>query len=147
VIGELVDAGALPHEVFRNLYERDSISRVKLRAIVLSRLCVEQNGRLAHTHVLVDDFSQTGAVPSETEDFVNMGLSIEGTEVALMMTEQPAGTVKVSFRSRGAVDCSRLAGGFGGGGHKAAAGATLDGQVRTVGPQVLAAVRQALAAQ
>ena len=54
------------------------------------------------------------------------------------------GGVKVSFRARKGLDCSRLAAQFGGGGHKAAAGATLPGSMPESVDQVLAAVRQAL---
>ncbi len=144
VVADLVEAGACPTEVFRQLYERDSLSRAKLRGIVLSRLQTELAGRLAHTHVRGADFAQTGAVPSETEDFINMGLAIDGTDVAVMLTEQPTGTVKISFRSRGSVDCSALAASFGGGGHKAAAGATLDGDYDTIEHRVLEAVRAAM---
>ncbi len=141
VIAQLVAAGACPSHIFQQLYERDSMSRAKLRGIVLSRIVTEIEGRLAHTHVLAEDFAETGALPSETEDFVNMALAIVGTEVAVMLTEQPVGTVKVSFRSRGTVDCSRLAAGFEGGGHKAAAGATLQGPFEAVQLRVLNAVR------
>jgi phosphoesterase RecJ-like protein len=41
------------------------------------------------------------------------------------MMELPAGGIKLSLRSRGPLDCCELAGKFGGGGHRAAAGATL----------------------
>ncbi len=144
VIAELVAAGASPAVIFQQLYERDSMSRVKLRGIVLSRIVTEIDGRLAHSHILAEDFAETGALPSETEDFVNMALSIAGTEVAVLLTEQPVGTVKVSFRSRGTVDCSRLAASFDGGGHKAAAGATLAGPFEAVQLRVLNAVRSAM---
>ena len=46
--------------------------------------------------------------------------------------------------SRSAVDCSRLAEQWGGGGHKAAAGAFVAGPLAEVQPQVLSAVRQAM---
>ena len=121
------------------------MSRAKLRGIVLSRMVTEIDGRLAHTHVLAEDFAETGALPSETEDFVNMALAIAGTEVAVMLTEQPVGTVKASFRSRSSVDCSQLAASFDGGGHKAAAGATLHGPFETVQLRVLDALRERLA--
>ena len=52
--------------------------------------------------------------------------------------------MKVSFRTRTDVDCSRLAGQFGGGGHRAAAGATIAGPMAEVIDRVLRAVRQAL---
>ena len=73
-----------------------------------------------------------------------MGLAIDGTEVAVMLTEQPAGTIKVSFRSRNTVDCSVIAAAFGGGGHKAAAGATVEGPFEAVQSRVLDALRHAV---
>ncbi len=133
-----------PHEIYAHLYERDSMSRAKLRGIVLMRLETELEGRLAHTHVLAEDFAVTGAQPNETEDFVNMGLAIDGAEVAVMLTQQPDGGIKVSSRSRSAVDCSVLAATFGGGGHRAAAGATVSGPFEVAQEKVLQAVRAAM---
>ena len=65
-------------------------------------------------------------MPSDTEDIMNMTLQVGGAEVAMMLVELATGGVKVSFRSRNqAIDCSKLAEQFHGGGHKAAAGATI----------------------
>jgi len=145
VASRLMEAGACPPAIFRQLYERDSLSRAHLRGLVLSRMALEVEGRLAHTYVLESDFAQTGALRSETEDFVNMALAIDGTDVALLLTEHPAGSVKVSLRSRTeTVDCSQITALFGGGGHKAAAGATLSGDVYSVRQRLLAALEQAL---
>lgn len=144
VAARLIDAGARPSRIFQALYEQDTIGRVKLRGVILARVANELNGRLAHTYVLKEDFSQTGALPSDTEDVINMALAIAGTEVAVIMVEQQAGGFKLSFRSRGPVDCSKLAEQFGGGGHKAAAGAFLSGSLAEVQPVVLDAVRQAM---
>ncbi|MHB0955874.1 MAG: DHH family phosphoesterase [Pirellulaceae bacterium] len=145
VAGRLIDAGASPQEIYRQLYECDSLSRAKLRGLVLSRLAVECDGRVIHTCVLDEDFAETGAQRSETEDFINMALAIEGTQVAAMFTEHPGGAVKISLRSRtAAVDCSQVTALFGGGGHKAAAGATLSGDVASVRMRVLDALRSAL---
>ncbi len=41
VAARLIDAGACPQEIYRQLYERDSLSRAKLRGLVLSRLTLE----------------------------------------------------------------------------------------------------------
>ncbi len=145
VASRLIAAGACPGEIFRQLYERDSLGRAKLRGLVLSRLALEFDGRLAHTYVLPGDFADTGALRSDTEDFINMALAIDGTQAALMLTEHPAGTVKASLRSRNdAVDCSRIAALFGGGGHRAAAGATLSGDVASVRQRLLAELGRAL---
>lgn len=140
----LIDAGANPAAIFRDLYEQDTLGRVRLRGLILARVATELGGRLAHTHVLQGDFAQTGALPSDTEDVINMALAIKGTEVAVILVEQSGGAFKISFRSRSAVDCSTLAEQFGGGGHKAAAGATLKGTLAEVQPVVLDAVRRAM---
>jgi phosphoesterase RecJ-like protein len=141
---KLIDAGVVPDAVYRALYEQDSIGRVKLRGIILSRVASELEGRLAYTYVLKEDFAKAGALPSDTEDAINMTLAIAGTDFAVILVEQSAGGFKISFRSRCHVDCSQLAGRFGGGGHKAAAGAFVEGSFDEVIAKVLDVVRAAL---
>lgn len=141
---EMIDAGARPSAIYRDLYEQDTLARVRLRGIILSHVQTELDGRLAHTYVLRDDFAATGALPSDTEDVINMALAIAGTQVAVILVEQPGGGFKISFRSRCEVDCSRLAAQFGGGGHKAAAGASVAGDFATAQPLILDAVRAAM---
>lgn len=141
----LVDAGANPSEIYQSLYEQDTIARLNLIGRTLSRAKVELDGRLIHTAVLKDDFKATGALPSDTEDVVNQTLTVGGTQVAVIMVEQRDGGFKISFRSRtSAVDCSKLAEQFGGGGHKAAAGAFVPGPVEVAQAKVLDAVRAAM---
>ena len=74
-----------------------------------------------------------------------MTLAIAGTQVAVIFVEQATGGFKLSFRSRTPkVDCNELAKTFGGGGHKAAAGAFLNMPWPTVEVKVLDAVRAAM---
>lgn len=141
---KLIEAGANPAAIYRDLYEQDTLGRVRLRGVILARVTTELGGRLAHTYVLKDDFERTGSLPSDTEDVINMALAIKGTEVAVILVEQNGGVFKISFRSRSLVDCSRLAEQFGGGGHKAAAGASVKGTLSEVQPLVLDAVRKAM---
>ena len=146
VIAELLESGAVPAEIYGDLYERDTIGRVRLRGRILSRTTEELGGTLVHTHVLKEDFPETGALPSDTEDAINLTLAIAGTKVAVIFVEQLAGGFKLSFRSRCAVDCNVLARNFGGGGHKAAAGAFLEGPLSEVQAKVLPVVREAMQA-
>jgi phosphoesterase RecJ-like protein len=141
---KLIDAGANPAAIYAALYEQDTLGRMKLRGRILARIESDLGGRLAHTYVLKDDFKETGSLPSDTEDMVNFCLAIKGTEVAVIFVEQHSGGFKISFRSRSKVDCSKLAEVYGGGGHKAAAGAFLQGPLAEVQPRVLDAVRQAM---
>jgi phosphoesterase RecJ-like protein len=140
----LIEAGASPTTIYGDLYERDTAGRVRLRGRILARTQEELNGRLVHTFVMKEDFAETGAVPSDTEDAINLTLGIAGTEVAVIFVEQLTGGFKLSFRSRCALSCSAVAETFGGGGHKAAAGAFVAGTLEEVQPRVLDVVRQAM---
>jgi phosphoesterase RecJ-like protein len=141
---KLVDAGANPTQIYASLYEQDTLGRVRLRGVILARVESDLDGRLALTYVLTEDFAKTGALPSDTEDVINMALAIAGTEVAVIMVEQSGGGFKLSFRSRCDLDCNKVAAGFGGGGHKAAAGAFIRGSFGEVQRKVLDAVRAAM---
>ena len=145
VAEKLIDAGADPAAIYNALYEQDTLGRMKLRGLVLMRIETELDGRLAHTYVLKDDFAQVNALPSDTEDVVNSALAIGGTQVAVIFVEQQSGGFKISFRSRSQVNCSKIAETWGGGGHKAAAGAFVKGPFDEVKPLVLDVVRQAMA--
>ncbi|MCE9555319.1 MAG: DHH family phosphoesterase [Planctomycetes bacterium] len=144
IAARLVDAGAVPQEIYTGLYEQDTLARLQLRGRIIARTQTELDGRLAHTAVLTDDFKATGALPSDTEDVINLTLAVSGVEVAVIFVEQPAGNFKLSFRSRSKVDCNAVAKEFGGGGHKAAAGASIAGPLETARRSVLDAVRKAM---
>ncbi len=143
---ELVKAGARPEALYELLFERNTLGRLKLMGLALSRLTVEADGRIAHTEILRSDYAATGALPQDTEDLVNFTRSVAGVEVGLFFMEQPRGGVKVSFRSRARVDVRRVAEQFGGGGHRLASGAVVEASLEEARNRVLSAVRAALTA-
>ncbi len=143
IAGRLVDAGASPTAVYRELFEQDSLARLNLVGRTLAGATTTREGRVITSQVLQRDIKEVGALPSDTEDLINLTLAVKGTELAAIAIEQPDGRIKVSFRSRGPVDCNQLAARFGGGGHKAAAGAILPGPFAAAKAQVDAAVDEA----
>jgi bifunctional oligoribonuclease and PAP phosphatase NrnA len=149
VIARLIEAGVVPSEVYGDLYERDTLGRMKLRGLILSRTEAELDGALMQTHVTIEDFAKVGALPSDTEDVINLTLAVEGTKGAVIFVEQRTGGFKLSFRSRCGMDCNAVARNFGGGGHKAAAGAFIDAPLdqakAKVMPVVIEAMKAALA--
>ena len=142
---DFIDAGAEPPQIYGDLYERDSEGRVRLRGLILSRLQTDLDGRLVHTYVRKEDYENCNALPTDTEDVINLTLGIAGTEGAVIVVEQPGGGFKISFRSRGKMDCSAVAATFGGGGHKAAAGAFIDEPFETTQSKVITAAKEAVA--
>ena len=143
--GRLVDSGASLTGIYGDLYERDTAGRVRLRGTILSRSKTELDGKLVHTYALKEDFETTGALPSDTEDVINLTMAIAGTEVAVILVGQLEGGFKLSFRSRCDIDCSKLAEHFGGGGHKAAAGAFIEEPFEVAQEKVLSHVRAQMA--
>lgn len=142
--GRLVEAGAVPDQLYKRLYENDSLARLQLIGRAMARVETQLGGRLIYTSIRREDFDAVGALPSDSEDVINLLLAVGGTEVAVILVEQIGGGYKISFRSRSEVDCSRLAELFGGGGHKKAAGAFLKDSLETAQAKVLDAARNAM---
>ena len=137
VAARLIDLGAEPHRLHRELYERSTLARLKLHAVALSRVTLAVQARLAFTYVLRSDFAETGAHPSDTEELVNRCLTIVGVQAAFILVEQIDGRIKVSFRSRSDMDVADIAEQFGGGGHMKASGAMLAGPLEAARSAVL----------
>lgn len=140
----LVEAGAVPHELYQDLYENETLSRLQLVGRTMARVKTELDGRLIYTWIEREDFDAVGALASDSEDVINTTLSVGGTEFAVILVEQVGGGFKISFRSRSGVDCSRIAEQFGGGGHVKAAGAFINEPLERARAQVLDAVRAAM---
>jgi phosphoesterase RecJ-like protein len=121
----LMDAGAKPDRMYRELYEQESLGRIRLIGRTLSKTEMYSDGQFLVSWILIEDFEAAGARSSDSEDIVNMLLQVREGKMAILISELKDKTFKVSFRSRCAVDCSILAAQFGGGGHKKAAGASL----------------------
>jgi phosphoesterase RecJ-like protein len=140
----LAQAGAVPDEIYKQLYENDSLARLRLIGRALGRAETELGGRLIHTYIGNEDFRATGALPSDSEDVINLTLSVGGTEAAAIFVEQPKGGFKVSLRSRCRLDCAALAERFGGGGHVKAAGLFINDSLDSARTKILDAVRAAM---
>jgi phosphoesterase RecJ-like protein len=66
---------------------------------------------------------------------------LDGVKVAIVFRELEEGTVDVSFRSVPAVDVSRVATKFGGGGHPQAAGCLLEGTLEETEERIVSSVK------
>jgi phosphoesterase RecJ-like protein len=144
VLGSLVAAGVKPNEIFRLLYEQNRIERLRLMALMIERIELSVDGRLATSHLLWEDIIASHAHPMETEDFINHPLTLKGVEAAVLFIGQLEGGTKVSFRSRGGLDVASIAEKFGGGGHRPAAGASLSLPVAEAMAQIIPVTETAL---
>ncbi|MBL8822143.1 MAG: bifunctional oligoribonuclease/PAP phosphatase NrnA [Planctomycetia bacterium] len=140
----LTQAGAEPTQLYQLLYDTNSLARQKLSGHVLHSLDISHGGDVCYASITLADYLRTGAVPLDSEDLVNLTLTVSGVDVGILFLEQPVGGTKVSLRSRGKLDCSKLAEKLGGGGHSAAAGAIVQKPLPEVRTLVLDEVNQRL---
>lgn len=140
-VAELMEAGAEVDTTYRLLFERNTLSRLTMMGEALAAMKTDLDGRIVYTSVTRDDFERTGAIPADTEDLVDYTVSVRDAEIGLLFIEQKRGGVKLSVRSRNGFDCASLAREFGGGGHRAAAGASLPDPLSETVERVLSAIR------
>lgn len=141
---DLVEAGAQVSDLTRKLYRTRSKPGVLLLARALASLTFQAQERLAYMVLAQQDFEQTGASEDMSEGVVNYAIEIVGVQVAFLARETPQGT-KFSLRSMPHHDVSAVAQQFGGGGHPAAAGCTLQVAPQEAVAQMVGAIMPLLA--
>ncbi|MBS1261297.1 MAG: Bifunctional oligoribonuclease and PAP phosphatase NrnA [Calditrichaeota bacterium] len=142
---ELIEHGAEYELVAREVYHRTDERVVRALGRVLTRMELHDGARVAVSHMEPDE------IGVDHEGFVNHLLDIDSVEVAALLRPLHNGAFKVSLRSAGRVDVSRLASRISGGGHRLAAGGQLDGDTRHARERIrdlcVEAVHEALAAE
>ena len=133
----LLRAGASSSEIARRVYEDRSLIATKVLGHVLADLRTSIGEAIVWGSVSLEDFAALGASDEHTDGVVNFILAVQGARVGLLFREYPDGTVRVSLRSNGDIDVSKIANIFGGGGHAAAAGCTVEGNLATAEERVV----------
>jgi phosphoesterase RecJ-like protein len=144
VAGEMIATGVNAWDIASNLYESQPRCRLELLSLALETLAFSDCGQFASLTVTLDMYDRTGADAELTDGFINYPRSVRGVEVAIFFRQLSDTAFKVGFRSKGNVDVSRLAEGFGGGGHRNAAGCVVEGGIDEVREKVFAHLRSAL---
>lgn len=143
----LLEAGADSWLVTEHVYESYSFNRLKLLGVVLGDMERSPDNRIAWVVVTDELYQKTGTTSEDTDNFVNYVRSVSGVEVAILFRQTAQKQYKISLRSKGRVDISSLAQALGGGGHKNAAGSTLDGTLEDVKRKVLGEVAKVILSQ
>lgn len=139
---QLTECGADPVKIAQSVYFANPASKMHLLGAALSTL--RHEGHMSWMVVTRQDMERYGALDEDCEGLVNYALSIAGIEVAVFFRELADGRVRVSVRSKGAVNVSRIAQMFGGGGHECASGFATEGPVAAAEERVLALLRDRL---
>ena len=123
---ELLKFKVDPADVAKRLFDTVTLSRQRLLGPVADTLELFHDGRYARLYCTKEMLDRASASLQDLEGFVNIGRSIIGVEVAVLYSETET-AAKASLRANGTRDVAAVAAILGGGGHKAAAGLTLNG--------------------
>jgi phosphoesterase RecJ-like protein len=131
----LVKNGADPCRIAAALFSENPVSRMRLLGLALSN--IEMTDDICCLTLTKEMVLLSGASMDESEDFVDFPLSLSGVKIGLLFREQDDGRVRVSFRSKDQIDVDEIARIFGGGGHEAASGCIIDGEIEKIRKQVV----------
>jgi phosphoesterase RecJ-like protein len=144
IVSDLINNGVNVSEVSQLLFETMSLSKTKLMGMAIQTLEILENGKAAFITVTESMIKDTNAKEEDCDGIVNIGRNIKGVEVAVLMKENGNESFKINLRSKKHVDVSVIANKLGGGGHKNAAGCTIEGKMDDIKQMLLKEIREVL---
>ena len=145
VASHLVESGADLGKISQEVYESYPLARVQLLRHVYNKFRLVHDARTAWFWLKKRDYARTGAQPDDSEGLIDHVRAIQGVVVACLFEEMDSGQTRISLRSKSDdVNVNEIAAQFGGGGHRAAAGARIAGPASSVQRRVIAAIKKSL---
>jgi phosphoesterase RecJ-like protein len=141
-----VEAGVEPAAMARSVFDSNSFGKLKLIGALLDSMQLEAGGRVAVLYLDDEMLKSAGSTANDTEGLINLPLTAREIQ-AVVFFKVMDGQVRVSLRSKGAVDVREIAKTFGGGGHRNAAGFTADGDYQTARPAIVERLVDAISAR
>ncbi len=121
----LVYQGVKVAQIHQNISNTWSLARMRLWGDLMQEFVLERQGTIAYIVVSLNKRNTYNMNKEDLEGFVNNLRRLRGTQVTFMLREDSPKCCKLSLRSTGAVDVRAMVSPLGGGGHRNAAGATL----------------------
>mgnify|MGYP000903559886 CR=1 FL=1 len=138
---EMLRLGVSPSYVSGMVYENHPKERFRLFGFILTTLETYKEDTIAIACVTQEMFKRTGTSREHSEGFVELLKEMRGVDVVVLLRELNTNKYKVSMRSKGNVDVAEVCSLLGGGGHKRAAGCTIDGNIDEVKGKIKEALK------
>jgi len=136
IAADLHDTGLDFFTLSQQLFDTRTPEEIRLLAGVLGTFELEDEGRIALMTIHQSMLDDHDILDAEAENYAGFARSVKGIQVAVLFREQKD-VVRVSFRSRDDTDVNAIAQIFGGGGHKKASGAVIQGSLGHVKERVI----------
>lgn len=144
IAAKLIKLGADKDEIISNIYRNISFSEVKIWGKIIENMQIDVEHHFVWSVLSIMDYHNFVGTESVKEDAANLFFPIvKDTDFGIIMEEKDDKVLSISFRARSNFDVSKIAAEIGGGGHKAAAGARIEGLDFSVAVEkVLSAARK-----
>ena len=121
-----MQTGADLHGITQDIFETNSFAKLSMQSWITQHIQFYRDGTVAVCALPRAVEERLGATEDDMESISGFPRSIEGVRLAAMLRQLPDGRVKLSVRAVPGEDAAAICVKFGGGGHKGAAGATLE---------------------
>ena len=131
-------------DIIKKVFDTISYSKMYFMKKTFQNMALYFDGKVAVSHLLNEDIKSVDAQNDDFEGLVNVGRNLEGVEVSLFLREEQPGVFKGSLRANEYVDVAQIASVFSGGGHKRAAGFSIEGGLDECVRKVLTEIEKVL---
>ena len=126
VAARCTEAGADIYPINQTMFDTNSFARLKIQGWIVENIRFYAGGKLAVAAIPREVESRLGVDEDDMENISGFPRSIEGVCMAATIRETGDGQVKMSVRAVPGFDAAAVCARFGGGGHKGAAGASMN---------------------
>ena len=142
IAAELFAAGIDPAPVNKVLFRTKSKTRLAMEARMVADMELYDHDRVVVMTIPLALREQMHATDADIEELSSLAALVEGTDCGVTLRELRPGTVKLSLRTGPRVNATLVCKKLGGGGHAAAAGATIEGTLEQAKRATLAAIAE-----
>ena len=144
IAAQLMDCGIDVAPVNKALFRTKSAVRLAMEARMVAGMERCDAGRVVVMQIPLSLRQELHATDADIEELSALAAQVEGTDCGVTLRELRPGTVKLSLRTGPRVNATEVCRLLGGGGHAAAAGATVSGTMAQAKSAVLAAIAQVI---
>jgi len=126
---QALEAGVDPVRLSRQLFDSNTIGRLRMFGAVTQAMELDPTGRIAVLYLDHAIATATRGDYDDTDGLINQPLTVKEVQAVVFFKHVEGNQYRVSMRSKGAVDIGAIAKTYGGGGHKNAAGCTAAGAI------------------
>ena len=126
VAADCVAAGADAFSMNQAYFETNSLGRLRLQGWLTENALFLQDGKVVICALPLEKEKELGLTEDDLENISGFPRSIAGVKIAATLRQEPDGKIKMSVRAVPGCDAAAICQKFGGGGHKGAAGASMD---------------------